>query len=335
MTSVTTDQQTDRLTRLREAAYRIRRYALDMGEVQGQGYIGQALGIADVLAVVYGDQLRFRRGIHTGPSGTGCCSRWPLRDRAVRGARRSRHRPGGGIAAVRVGRLAAADVGDGLLHARRGFLWWFAGARSGRGQRDGDRVAALGKPRPSVQPALRRRAGRRFHLGGGTGHRPSRLDNLTAIVDVNAFQADGPTEQVLGTEPGTDKWRAFGWYALRVDGNDIAALVAAFDELREHRGSPKVLICDTRIGWGRRRWRPAKRRTSCASKNTSGRSPATNSRRDTADDRRSAPQEAHHLGDDRLVRRPGPAHHQRAVRSCAGSPRRAAPRDRRAVGRPR
>ena len=55
MTSVTADQQTERLTRLQEAAYRIRRYALDMGEVQGQGYIGQALGIADVLAVVYGD----------------------------------------------------------------------------------------------------------------------------------------------------------------------------------------------------------------------------------------------------------------------------------------
>jgi transketolase len=76
------------------------------------------------------------------------------------------------------------------------------------------------------------------------------LDNVTAIVDVNALQADGATEQVLSTEPITDKWQAFGWYALRVDGNDIAALVAAFDELAEHRGSPKVLICDTRIGRG-------------------------------------------------------------------------------------
>ena len=71
MTSVTTDQQTERLTRLRDAAYRIRRYALDMGEVQGQGYIGQALGVADVLAVVYGDQLRFR------PDDP----HWPERDR--------------------------------------------------------------------------------------------------------------------------------------------------------------------------------------------------------------------------------------------------------------
>ena len=76
------------------------------------------------------------------------------------------------------------------------------------------------------------------------------LDNVTAIVDVNALQADGPTDEVLRTEPVTEKWRAFGWHALRVDGNDIAAVVAAFDELREHRGSPKVLICDTRIGRG-------------------------------------------------------------------------------------
>ena len=49
-----------RIERLREAAYRIRLNALTMGEVQGQGYIGQALGVADVLAVAYADQLRYR-----------------------------------------------------------------------------------------------------------------------------------------------------------------------------------------------------------------------------------------------------------------------------------
>src|SRR5207247_2705370 len=47
-------------TTLRERAYRIRRYALRMGEVQGQGYIGQALGWADVLAVAYGHALSYR-----------------------------------------------------------------------------------------------------------------------------------------------------------------------------------------------------------------------------------------------------------------------------------
>jgi len=54
------DDRVERIQRIRQAAYRIRRNALAMGEVQGQGYIGQALGVADVLAVVYTDQLRHR-----------------------------------------------------------------------------------------------------------------------------------------------------------------------------------------------------------------------------------------------------------------------------------
>ena len=69
MTSLSTRQtapeqanadQTERIERLRKAAYRIRLNALKMGEVQGQGYIGQAMGVADVLAVAYTDQLRYR-----------------------------------------------------------------------------------------------------------------------------------------------------------------------------------------------------------------------------------------------------------------------------------
>src|SRR3954452_13356830 len=59
-TTAGTDDRAERIERIRQAAYRIRRNALAMGEVQGQGYIGQALGVADVLAVVYTDQLRFR-----------------------------------------------------------------------------------------------------------------------------------------------------------------------------------------------------------------------------------------------------------------------------------
>src|SRR6476659_10569576 len=46
--------------KVREAAYRMRHHALNMGEAQGQGYVGQALGAADMLAAVYADQLRYR-----------------------------------------------------------------------------------------------------------------------------------------------------------------------------------------------------------------------------------------------------------------------------------
>src|SRR3712207_3550438 len=67
------ENHAERIARLRESAYRIRRHALDMGEVQGQGYIGQALGVADILAVLYKDQLRFR------PDDP----HWPDRDRLL------------------------------------------------------------------------------------------------------------------------------------------------------------------------------------------------------------------------------------------------------------
>src|SRR6185503_14870171 len=57
---MTTTVKADRRQEVSAAAYRIRHHALNMGEVQGQGYVGQALGAADMLAAVYADQLRFR-----------------------------------------------------------------------------------------------------------------------------------------------------------------------------------------------------------------------------------------------------------------------------------
>jgi transketolase len=56
---------------------------------------------------------------------------------------------------------------------------------------------------------------------------------------------------VLGIEPIEAKWQAFGWSAWRVDGNDVPALLAAFDAAREAEGdAPRVIVCDTRIGRG-------------------------------------------------------------------------------------
>jgi transketolase len=78
-----------------------------------------------------------------------------------------------------------------------------------------------------------------------------RLDNLICIVDVNRMQADGVSTGVLNFEPLADKWVAFGWHAQRVDGNDIDAVVRAFDTARnltEQR--PRVIICDTKLAKG-------------------------------------------------------------------------------------
>ncbi len=61
-----------------------------------------------------------------------------------------------------------------------------------------------------------------------------RLDNLTAIVDRNGLQIDGPTEKVVSLEPLSDKWRAFNWHVICVNGHDHAKLLAAFEEAKKY-----------------------------------------------------------------------------------------------------
>ena len=78
-----------------------------------------------------------------------------------------------------------------------------------------------------------------------------KLGNLIALIDVNNQQADGASSGVLGFEPLAARWEAFGWHVQRVDGNDIPALVAAFDTARSlDEPRPRVLICDTLMGRG-------------------------------------------------------------------------------------
>ena len=78
-----------------------------------------------------------------------------------------------------------------------------------------------------------------------------KLDNLIGIVDVNNMQADGPSKTVSNFEPLGPKFEAFGWHVQRVDGNDIKALVAAFDAARQcGEAKPRIIICDTKMAKG-------------------------------------------------------------------------------------
>jgi transketolase len=77
-----------------------------------------------------------------------------------------------------------------------------------------------------------------------------RVASLTAIVDYNNLQVDGWIHEVMGIEPFADKWRAFGWEVLQVDGHDVPALLWAFARTREVTPRPSVLICRTVKGKG-------------------------------------------------------------------------------------
>jgi transketolase len=78
-----------------------------------------------------------------------------------------------------------------------------------------------------------------------------RLANLINLVDINNQQADGPSTKVLAFEPLTEKWAAFGWHVQRVDGNNLPAVVAAFDTARAlPEAKPRVILFDTLMGKG-------------------------------------------------------------------------------------
>ncbi len=77
------------------------------------------------------------------------------------------------------------------------------------------------------------------------------LDNLCAVVDYNALQIDGNISQVKSPiEPLADKWKAFGWNVLNVDGHDLADLCAAFNKAREAKGKPTMIVAHTIKGHG-------------------------------------------------------------------------------------
>ena len=252
--SMTQETSAGRLERVRAAAYRIRHHALTMGEVQGQGYVGQALGAADMLAAVYSDQLRFRAEdpeweerdrflLSTGHYAIGHYAALaeagvvPVEELETYGSDDSRL-PMSGMSTYTPGmEISGGSLGHGLTIAvgmALGLRHQGSGARVYNFLSDGELDE-----------------GSTWEAAMGAHHH--QLGNLTAMVDINALQADGKTDTVLRTEPITEKWEAAGWYTQRVDGNDMGALLAAFDATAAQaapEGRPSVILCDTKVGRG-------------------------------------------------------------------------------------
>ena len=77
-----------------------------------------------------------------------------------------------------------------------------------------------------------------------------KLDNLCALIDNNGLQIDGPVAKVMGVEPITDKWRAFGWEVMDIDGHDMAQILSALDRAETVKGKPTAIVCRTVKGKG-------------------------------------------------------------------------------------
>ena len=235
-------------------AYRMRHHIHDMGEEQGQGYVGQALGAAEMFAAVYANRLRYRAddphwdgrdrfllstghyaiGLYAALAEAGIVS---IAELSTYGSDDSRL-PMSGMASYTPGmEISGGSLGHGLPVAvgmALGLRYRGSGSRIYNFLSDGELDE-----------------GSTWEAAMGAVHH--QLGNLTALVDINALQADGPTAGVLSIEPIHEKWTAFGWSVQRVDGNDATAVVAALDRAdaeAKQVGSPSVVLCDTKIGRG-------------------------------------------------------------------------------------
>ena len=240
------------LAELARHAWSIRRFALRMGEVQGQGYVGQALGWADVLAVAYCHAMNLRAAepewegrdrfllshghyaialyaalleaqvIPEEELETYGCddSRLPMSGMAT-------YTPGMEISGGSLGQGLAIAVGQALglrLKGNEAFVY--------NSMSDGELDE-----------------GAVWEAAMSAAHH--KLGNLINLVDINRQQADGPSHDILQFEPLVDKWQSFGWHVQRVDGNDLQAVKQAFDTARAvTEAKPRVILFDTLMGKG-------------------------------------------------------------------------------------
>lgn len=77
-----------------------------------------------------------------------------------------------------------------------------------------------------------------------------RLDNLTAFLDHNRLQISGEVEKVMSIEPIADKWKAFGWNTIEINGHDFAQILKAMEQAENTKGKPTMIIADTIKGKG-------------------------------------------------------------------------------------
>ncbi len=236
------------LAALRQRATNLRRHMLTMARGQGQGYIGQGLGIADVLAALYFHELRYdpedvtwaERDRFLLSTGHYSIALWaalaeagilPVEELATYGADDSRlemstldSTPGVELIGGSLGHGLGQAVGQALgLRYQDSVARVFVELSDGEMQEGSTWEAAMSAS----------------HFG---------LDRLVALVDCNGIQADGPV--VLDMEPVADKWRSFGWETVEIDGNDMNAVVGALMLARAEHGRPKAIILRTLPGKG-------------------------------------------------------------------------------------
>ena len=233
---------------LHDKARVLRRHMMSMASRLGSGYIGQGLGIADVMAAIYFHELRYD------PADP----KWPGRDRFVLSTGHYSIALWAALAEagiIPVDELVTYGADESrldmsTLDTTPGVEMIGGSLGHGLGQAVG---MALGQRLDGGDARVFCELSDGELQEGSTWEAVMsaaqfKLDNLVALVDCNGIQADGAI--VMNIEPVADKWRAFGWEASEIDGNAMGEIVHALIGARSRNGRPKAIVLRTSPGRG-------------------------------------------------------------------------------------
>lgn len=241
----------EKIRELEAVAIKLRKHVIEMTCAAASGHPGGSLSAADIITVLYFFKMRFD------PKKPA----WPERDRFVMSK--------GHAAPILYAALAEAgyfpvsylktlrQIGSSLqghvdmlslpgIEMSTGSLGQGLSAANGmalanRLDKRGSRVYCLMGDGECQEGQIWEAAMTSAHY---------KLDNLTAIIDHNKYQIDGPVAEIKNLAPLPEKWQAFGWNVLTCDGHKIEAIVAALEKAEKTKGRPTMIIADTIKGKG-------------------------------------------------------------------------------------
>lgn len=239
------------LSELEAIATRLRLHVVNMVAPSGQGYVLQGLGAADIFTSLYFAEATMDPANPT----------WPDRDRVFLTTAHN----------TAIFYAALAERGFFPIEDLKTYVTDGSTLEINSSERMGAFVeATCGSLGQGLSVAVgcalaAKRQGRasRFYVIVGDGEMQEgqvweaamlagakALDNLCFIVDYNFVQSEGPMDLVMSLEPFMDKMESFGFACQDVDGNDISALLAAFDTARATKGRPSFIKANTLMGKG-------------------------------------------------------------------------------------
>jgi transketolase len=243
--------ETEQVRKLEELANRIRIKVVKMIACSGVGHAGGAVSMAEILAVLYGREMKFD------PKNP----RWPDRDRFVLSK-------GHGCPALYAAFAEVGIISEDLLptlHQIDSPLQMHPELNTCPGVEISTGPLGQGISAAAGMALGARMKGKNFRvyviIGDGESAEGQlwetamfagnyHLDNLVVVIDYNKFSLTGRVGNIMSLEPLRDKWVAFGWHVIEVDGHSVAELMRAFDEARRMKGKPTFIIANTIKGRG-------------------------------------------------------------------------------------